>query len=525
MLGLPLWREALAQQSRAVRWSPLERRVVVIPGRTLVVPLEEAPPSGEEPAVAWGSEPSKSRLVWFTVSTAQNLPVGWLPPVGLWSAEPRAEDGRRGFWALLVEADPRARGRPLRIEGRTVPTAWVVPPPSSIDAARLPPLTGAPAARATLITALAPVMADPFLRWRASLVLDRLGDPPTARAQASSDPVDMLARQNEDRWRVAIDTLSRDDADLAADLVARVSVVISSPDGALLPAWSLEESGLGALRDELLNPDSNEGRRASRARAWLEADAPAIAWVIDDFGGLSGAGSLATVAIANPSRTHAVGSLAPEGDAARNPTRIDGQACAVLRVARPTRTAEPGGPSRVIARAGGWTRPLNLVGAGLPASPPGLVIGPFLEQWTLASWRAGAPVAAPGAHAAAALLTRATDGPSWWLFIECRYPGLAAPPAEVVRVHAGPRDGDSTVLSVGPGAPDGPPWRADTGRWSAAVRVPIDRGADSVLLGLEHVRADEGRSSWPRAMMPGQSRGPGRAAIDLTRWGGLGAND
>lgn len=522
---------ALASQ-RAASAAPSERLIAVFAGRTLVVPL--AGPAGETaqggwrpdraPKVEWGSDRAKSELRFFCAPTAGGPAVGWLPRAAEWetSTEAGVRDGaaRPGFWAIVLDAPVSERGKPLRVDARAIPTVWLEEPPRSVDAARLPPIEADEESVASLVALLGGSATDPFQRWRTSIALDRFRGEHELPLPANSGVAD-LALQNELRWRAALAALARDDADLAADLVARITAVVRSPEGTLLPAWSLDEPGLVLLRDDLLDPDSSSARRVERARSWIQTDAGAVAWCVDDAGSLPGAGPYALVGVANIARQPQVVSLAVEGEAAKNPVRLPGHASVALRAFFDAQAS--GGPigSAVIARVGGWTRALAVGRDALAPRPPGLVLGPLLAQWDLATWRAGVPVPVIGERAAVALLAPATDLGSWTLYLESRFPPGEPPSREIIRVHLGPREGESRVVEVGPGASGSLPVAFDHDRWRAVVTLPIAADAQMLTLGLERVEDSGRRSSWPRAMMPDQPRGPGRALIDLSAWGGL----
>jgi len=535
--GLPgVGDETASASASAQTVAAAERRVIVFAGKTLVVPVSG--PAGETtqsgwrpvrpPKVEWGTDRAEASLRYCAAPQTTASPTEWLPPASEWTSFPLSSaagnDSSTGFWALVVEAPATARAKPLRIDGRTVPTVWLDDPPTSTDSARLPRLEAARESESALVALLQRFAQDPFRRWRAALALERFG--PESRLPAPSDAaVAALAAQNETRWRAAFAALARDDADLSADVLARATAVIASPDGPLLPAWSLDESGLSMLRDDLLDPDLGGTKRIARARTWLETDPSAVAWVIDDAGDLPAAGPYALVGVANLARAHAVASLAVEGEAGKNPVRLPGQGAVAMRAFFDT-PLNPGAiGSAVIARVGAWTRALPVGRTPLTPAPPGLVLGPLQAEWDLASWRAGVPSLIVGERAAVALLAYSPEGRSWTLYIESRFPPGNVPESEVVTVHIGPREGESRSIKVGPGAPESAQVAIDSDRWRTVVALPIEPNAQRVSIGLQRTEDSGRRSSWPRPMMPGQLRGPGRAEIDLTRWDGLSSHD
>lgn len=398
-----------------------------------------------------------------------------------------------------------------------------------------------------LLALLAPARSDPSSRWRTRLLADRLAE---SGVDLGPDPVlphpalEALARQHEDRWRIALARLRAADAALADRVVFALTRIVVLDNAHAFPAWSDAPVGprggaVGgdALRDGLLDAGAREA--VSLAEAWLAAQPAAQAWVEDD-------------AVSPPDETGAVrvrigvANLLPQpvtasigavasglggvgapkpvemvslrtGEASRHVVRVPAGAAIEARVGDATLLLSPRAPHK--------------------AAPPGARIGPLVLARSAAALLAGAAVIPPiEARATGVVRRRATDtGPGaaddspWELVLTIA--GVA--PTESVLVSMGPTDAplasirarpDGYALDEARGSTAKPraiQSRREGGEWTVAVPIPRRAIIDEKWL-LVGVRREslEGVSSWPRPCFPWDGAA-GRAAIDLSGWGGL----
>lgn len=360
---------------------------------------------------------------------------------------------------------------------------------------------------------------DPSRRWRVRLMLDRwrpdrlwADQPPR---ELESPALEALAAQHEWRWRAALAALGRAGPDTAADVLSRLTAVVLSPDGVLLPAWPVDDASAVRLRATLLRADTDDEDRLNEAQAWLASLPPAVAWVIDDGVMVRPGARRVRTAVSELTGKRARVSVTPEGAPAGDSRMAEEHESVVVATEAPTgaRDVEP-----LRVRAGTWDGRIAFRATPLAVSPPGLTIGPLLPQWRLASWLAGTPGAADAPWTTAGLLHRSESG-AWQVYIECRVPPDAQTlGGEIVRVYWGAEGSAERVVEVKA------PMRAEVegDRWSATVPLPAQAfEADGRLqLSLERVDARGARTSWPRPMMPEEAE-PARALIDLKSWGEL----
>ncbi len=508
--------------------------VFVLAGRDVVIPIvpEEAVtgawrPAGE-PEVAFVTGERVGSEVYWVSGAAREEPMtwGWLPPTVEWRAltlgevvaayeaghDPQASPG---FWAVLVRLSARASGRELRLDGRPIRVRWLADPPVKTDAGRGPQ----PRASAESLRALGELLreedGDPLRRWRVRLMLDRWSaerlwvDRPSG--ELDSRVLEALALQNEWRWRAALTALGRTGPDTAADVLARLTAVVLSPDGVLLPAWPLDDSEAARLRAVLLRAGSDDDDRLNEAQAWLASLAPAVAWVVDDGVVVESARRVRT-AVAELTGKRARVSVTPEGATAEDSRMVEEHETIVVttEAAVGARAVEP-----MKVQAGRWGGRAAFRATALGVSPPGLTIGPLLPQWRMAGWLGGTPGEADADWTTAGLLHKSESGDGWEVYVECRVAaGAENPGGDVVRVYWGAAGSAERVIEVRAGVVGD--------RWSATVPLPAEAiGADgTVRLSIERVDARGARSSWPRPVMPGEAE-PARALIDLKGWGEL----
>lgn len=543
--------ERPAQPSGLVFGAP---RAVAIPGRTLVLEpgvagQVEAPPTVRTDAAA--SVPA-SLYAWRAAQRSD----GWLDarsgqairPVTGRAAEATPGPDERLLLACVIP--PEERPRSLDIGGARIALDWREAPPGRAPVSK-DARQGAPAGLGGLRALLAPTRADPEARWRTRLLADRLAE---SSVDLGPDPVlphpalEALARQQEDRWRVALARLRAADAALADRVVFALTRIVVLDNAHAFPAWC--EAPIGgqggavsadALRDGLLDAGSREA--VSLAEAWLAAQPSAQAWIEDDATSPpdeTGAVRV-RIGVANllpqpvtasigivASGLAGVGAAPPvemvslrTGEASRHVVRVPAGAAVEARVGEATLLLSPRAPSK--------------------AAPPGARIGPLVLGRSAKALLAGAEVIPTSeARATGALRRRATDaGPGaaddspWELVLTLA--GVA--PTESVLVSMGPSDAplasirarpDGYALDEARGSAAKPraiQSRREGGEWTVAVPIPRRAIIEGrwLLLGVRR-ESPEGVSSWPRPCFPWDGA-VGRAAIDLSGWGGLEPSD
>ncbi|MBL8745138.1 MAG: hypothetical protein JNK58_02150 [Phycisphaerae bacterium] len=536
----------VSNAARISRVRSAEPVVFALAGRSVVIPIvpEEGAAGAWIPATApevtfVTGERVPSETWWISGSPA-SAPATWewLPPTAEWRAFTLAEvDTERqsgvdplttpGFWAVLARPPARASGRELRLDGRAMPVRWLADPPRATDVGRAPqPRASAEALRA-LGALLREEARDPLRRWRVGLMLDRWSagrlwrdstPPPVLEPEA----LEALAAQNEWRWRAALAALGRAGPDTAADVLARLTAVVLSPDGVLLPAWPLDDAGVARLRTTLLRADTEDDDRLNEAQAWLASLPPAVAWVVDDGPVVPSGVSEKDGASARRVRTavseltgkRARVSITPEGITPDDSRMVEEHESIVMmtEAAVGTRAIEP-----LRVQVGRWNGRVAFRATPVPVSPPGLTIGPLLPQWRMAGWAIGTPGAADPEWTTAGLLHKSADGNGWEVYVECRIsPEAESLTGDVVRFYWGAEGSAERAVEVKA------PTRAEAqrDRWTAVVPVP-PRAVESdgtMRVSIERVDARGARSSWPRPMMPGE-REPSRALVNLNAWG------
>lgn len=422
-----------------------------------------------------------------------------------------------------------------------------------------PVLSVAERADSAAISAIFPEARSPITRWRYRLLTDGLDPSAPLVTPFADSPMEILAQQNEDRWRVALAWLWFANADVAQRIKARVAAVtrFASPNvtgqtaarGRLAPLWPLDHAELDTLLSELLEPRIDAGQRVALAERWLARQPGAAAWIHDDGGVLAFSDGdpviVATVGVVNllDRPTLAWTTLNPNEP---TPDLVPVPSMTGVLLSRPIPTSRsPDRQTRQIgtriltAHLGQVTASLPVSGRAYPITPPGAALGPYLPDWTMADFQSAASGAIDAAWATAALVHKsvAPDRPdAWEVFVECRLPPLSARPAfdpsrESATLFFGPSGApravvrisrDGTVSANGPLAQAFPKLveivRADD-RWSFRLgldtRLIEDRGI--LRLGLMRTDAQGQRWSFPRSMLPWELE-PARVALDLAAW-------
>lgn len=551
-------------------------RVDAFPGAQLVITLPPSPEPPDADATLDGRRvPASAHRVNIQMPPdGQRTSQAWLPAPGRWSTVPAKERPRGlGAWAVVVETPEATQARVLEVAGRRFQVNWLpstalLPSPRQEVSEPLlnpwRPVLDEPTASDTgLLARVLDEAASPLTRWRFRLLLDGLttleGHP---AAEPFPDPiVEAIARQNEDRWRVAIAWLWSASPDLAWRLKQRLAAVADFGGGVYAPAWSVDHAALDRLLDDMLNPALSPERRRDLAEAWLRAQPAGVAWVLDDGGVLGDerGAIIAAVGFTNLTdhATRAWVDTAARADAEFRP--MLSLTTLKLLVPVPPCAGEPVLTTPLTAHVGATSAALPVLCARVPVEPPGLPIGPLLSDYTMQAWLAG-----PGAAldlmprpewTTAALLHRPPPDPTapasavearrWELLVECRMAtgilDVAALQRESVRMFFGPTDLPTAALRVDltgtvtselPLDPDAPPELAPPAqkveitraadRWSFRLALPPGAVEKDGTVRLSVVRTDAlgRRSAWPRAMLPWQ-RHPGRAALDVRAWSAI----
>lgn len=410
---------------------------------------------------------------------------------------------------------------------------------------------------------------DPFQNWRARLLTDGL-DPDRTRAREtlaetetsesielelraqtpSNELLGAIARQQEARWQIILGRIWLIDPDTARRI--KLALIRTARfDERTLPLWNADSTELARLAHDLLSPFVNDATRVLRAKAWLETQPRALAWIIDDQGALE-AGTDRFLPM--------LGVVSLPSEPGSSLLRIDADLESPILETIPPDTMQrirvpiiPGivtpsnpqiGTARVNLRLGRWAQVLDAIATRVPASAPYVRIGPLLADWTMPALLNNRPIehaAVPQERATSGILWR-TEPPSrenpsegWRLFIECATPNPGQP-SDALSVWIGPRDFPTVVWRI---TPDG---RSETlssnttgiapqpivetrvlgDRWVAQLDLPagvFDQDGQ-LMLGIERTDSDGVHSAWPRRMIPGQTE-PARLIITPERFDNL----
>lgn len=534
----------------------LDVRPIVVTGEPIVLQLEPIPgpdPAGRAVSAELDDGTRLRAEIHRVYIGAPVGPANWLAHARRWGSGSGMADADQRIFAraidiAIVEPIPAGDARVLRIAGATAPLERRSPPDPGLivrlaAGSPLPLGIDSPEAMVGLFAALRPGLEDPTIRWRGALLADRLE---SAGRRAIADriravnsaglAVNALARSIEIRWRLALDRLARIDAGLAADVLDRLTMIVSTPVGAVLPGWTpaWADSGLDAVLDDLLNQSLSDTDAAARVRAWLAGRDEFIAWVIDDAGlSAPGAGvALARAGVVDFSGRGGVAMARLENESDPGPRLT--VAPYSWGVVAASGALEPGAGSMNVEYLG-RSRTLSAAALALVADPPGYPIGPAFEPWSLGDWRAGSPVIAGGDRATLGLLRRRVGG-EWEIYLECRTPN-EKPTGDRVRLWLGPTGRPNITLVIdargfvydermespeesAPRTPITITRNAD--RWSCVVDLPESAIEPPGVVRIALDRLDDAgdRRTWPRPLMPGQAE-PGRAMISLTRWMGF----
>lgn len=483
-------------------------------------------------------------------------PDEWMPVPGVWSSVKVDERGDvpTGVAVLLLDLPPEAEGQGLVIDGRRFAVNWIpgpsrlpnAEPGSEVDPWRPAAASDAPG-RTFLLSAAVPEARNPLTRWRYRLLTTGLR--PTAGDEVKfEDPIiETIARQNEDRWRVALSRLWAADQDLSWRLKQRLCAFANFPDGRAVPTWCTDHASLDRLLTDLLDPLLSPAQRMGKAEIWLTEQPQMVGWISDDGGVLDAARNV--VAIGGVANLSARTTMAwgERSDSPGQPDLLPLKPWSVTEVAVPlapvmNETGDHSVAVSIAVNAGKFSSELPVLPGRLPVTPPGLRLENFVPDWTLPTWTGAEQVRVRPEWSTRALLYQVpSEGNEsatgsiarWELFVQCsRAASIGDESHECVRVFIGPADKPRAVLRV---AIDGQvvtegveaelaPTRTteiarSPDRWSFRLLLPASavEPDGTIRLGVTRVDAALRRTTWPRASFPWQTS-PARAAINTLSW-------
>ena len=593
-LAARVWVGVWVAAAGSAAWSPASRgaepaavvsaarALVVEPGEWAAMPIERlgvggassvgSPAPGAVEVVFEGGGRSRGEVVRLVgrldASRSASEPGRWLPPAPVWSAgrgdEPtpappearRARLGRSGPVLLterlfvLFEA-PEPGPTWVSVGGRRASLVWPEGAGERVRQGRAPRPEASVEARRRLGDRLRAAASDPLERWRVRLVAERFGE--QALFGAGGTPgigAGRLGRVAESvglQRRAALAALDRLDAELAAAVLARLTAVVRTPGGELVPAWPAGDPRADELLGLLIDPARSDRAKVGDARAFVASFAPVLAWVESEAPAADGSAVRVRVGAANMTLETETATLAPAGGTARDIRPLGPHEAGVLgfTLERDADASAPGsgrGTDVVEVRLGERSVRLRVVTAWVSAIPPGAPLGPLHGWHTMGSWLSGSAPPAGGWGTSVRLTRRAVDPvesgrrEGWVVRVEASRPVGGAGGAggaggrDVVRVWLGGAGSPRSVLVMGPGEGVGVEgWggravrggvreRSDGSGWTGWVEVPAGvlpaRGPAAVGVTRE---VGGGVLAWPRPLLPGE-REPGGLGVELGRW-------
>ena len=528
--------------------APIDASEIAVRGEGVILLLEPIAPDGSPmpAAEAAGADAPVESIVRASTETGTSVDLRcelilaepprtrtplttWLGAPAVWRAPAKRGESEaiaaaiasgRAAWVAVGLENSGLQPASLTVGGRRVALEWRDPPPARALPERAPPSAIEPA--------LALLCADPLARWRGALLAQRFGVRPPRVAEAPA-AIAALADRVERPWRAGMARLREADAAVADRVLLALTALVALDDGTVVPAWPEGADSLAALRAVLLDTSLRGASLAERALAWLSSVPAGAAWIADE-GGTPGGVSLCLASLA-PERVAA--SVLVDGVASAGAAEITTVApLSGVTLTLPVARRQDGQPSTLDIRVGEWSAQRAVVSAPIPASPPGVRLGPLIPAWTLRDWLGGAPGASDAAWATDALLQRRIGGKEWEIVVQCRTPsGAPVDAADDVRVFLGGGEkpavirvsarGYAVLESTAAARPEPIAVSRGPDGWIAAVPLPtslIPRGL--LPLAIERVHERGGRWSWPRPALPWQAT-PGRVIVDLTAWQGI----
>lgn len=517
---------------------------------------------------------------WVSLTPYNSLP-SWTRVAGRWDATPYEqirstpiEQRTTGSWFILVQLPIDAVGQGLWFGQTRFELNWLPDPERALLEADTPQRSrdfarfwsthlDEPALRDPSVQrAVEQYQRDPFQNWRARLLTDGL-DPDRARTREThaesmniADAIELelqtqtpavallaaIARQQQARWQIILGRLWLIDPATAERM--KLALMRTARFGErTLPLWNADNTDLSRLAHDLLSPFVDDDTRALRAKAWLEKQPRAAAWVIDDQGTLeAGTGRFLPT----------LGVISLPSEPGGSLLRIDAGLESPVLETMPNDTLYPIqipiepldvsalnpnlNTTRVNLRLARWAQTLDLIASRVPAGAPFARIGPLLADWTMPSLLNNRPLEHAPINAdrmtngilwKTASPSRRNPSAGWRLFFEC----AAANPGQVpdaLTIWIGPREYPTAAWRITPDAfvetiasnpslivpQPSVETRLLENRWVVQIDLPdivFDQDGQ-LMLGVERTDADGVHSAWPRRMIPGQ-REPGRLII------------
>jgi hypothetical protein len=550
-------------------WALGDERLVVVPAASLP---EAARTLLDRPNALAGSRTDDGLPVQVDIRTLAVKPGqspaspatgrrGWMPNVGEWSVASDEEIQRasnsgpeggvqadvmtarfavlrlpqgtlgQGVWLGSAGADEGG----VRLDVNWLPSSLTVS--DGIDAGFWnTPISLESRASGEVAAALDAERKSPFRRWRARLALgllrpsaEEVSPADAALAEdAFADPnLERIARQIEERWLVALGSLARADATLAARVRDSLTTTMVL-EGTVVPAWPTDQQRLDDLLTRLLAPRADARTLTLAAQDFLRAHPPAAAWIADEASAFDGRSlsPVSLVGLANLGPLPAAATLT-SGNALDDPEfhPIPARSSTSLAFLAPADAGDP--LRRLTTRVGDWRATLLVPTRARRVEPPGLLIDPWRADRSLITWLGDEQTADDSYQPRiAATLIRApapdpkgrTPSEGWVLFVQSG-PGVRG----TLRIWLGPAGGGRTPITI-----DLTPKNNDALNTGATFSAAIPSEAAAfgrLLLGLDADLSSPTNDdqpthwAWPNAMFPWQ-REPGRAALDLTAWGG-----
>ncbi len=568
--------------------TPLSDRVDAIVAHPLVLPIKVEDPSklksGINVRIDDGREISAS--AHFVFASFTNISTNWTRGTPIWNTltptqYTKTKSKSPGTWIALIDLPIDAVGQGIWIDETRYEPNWLPSPLRVIlessrgsndhfwEAALNPEQQRSPYIR----DALTSLRADPFNRWRAKLMSEGFNPTSNERTGPSTSDRDLTAIHTEllqtdsvsvldeiashftARWQIILGRIWLIDPNVAHRLKHQLTRTVTADDQ-LVPMWTDDTTQLSALAHDLLSPFVNDELRVERVRGWLAIQPSAMSWIIDDAG--------------HPSRhplitSPTIGVLSVHHEETSQLVRIQSRSINPLvdqlphaqmstrSIAVPTPIDTKAGhisePRSILTQIGNERITLQSLGSIPLGSPPGIVVGPMLNDWTLnalSSRNSALGLLPPNEKQIAGLIMReapiisSNNSEGWRLYLECAIDPKHDSKHDQdtqIRVWTGPMDAsraswtisrklgvvefrsdhdvpeDTRIIST-----------TDQDRWIVQIDLPpqvltID---GFLLIGLERIDPNN-RSAWPRRMMPWQSE-PGRFVIDTTNWTGINPN-
>ncbi len=494
------------------------------------------------------SIPAPLYLIWTAPTTTNNHPqnkaASWLDgfpgttPAGssaaAWRSAPadRAREllsapgpqsqflRERATWIAVLEMPADGAGQGLWLASRRVPIGWLLDAPYQPESVE--PESPIPSeAQAQLLATLEPALSSPLLRWRARQTLRNAGLTNWRTSGVIDDPIlDRLARQIEDEWTFGLEWLRLAQPDLGVRVRARIAGLVvlapslDEPNAQATVVWDPDPAGLEIVKGSLLGTSESAANRIERVESWLRSEASTGAWVIDDAGqsNPSQVQSTATIGLVRlpgaegPREAAAFGTW--QGDD-RPPGVFGLSAGRIASVSTQIGAAGVGVGSAHARRdaallgIGPWRATRRVLDRSPEVRPPGIALGPAVQDWRLVTWWANAfsnpegPLPGIGERGFSVLLTkslrasgvdgagrdsqqfeRASDA-SWSLYVEAESlqsaaAGTSALGRDEVRIWIGAPyaaravctvRSDGTFEATGPASVG---MRAEVRRWTPA---------------------------------------------------------